>query len=136
MKKFMLFLSLIVCCAMAAVAQEADIVIKGKIDGIKKGRLYMLARSSEESTDTLGSCDFKKGKFELKAVADESAAAFCRSQTGKNAQVIFERSENGRLRGWSDNYIPFSVPEGMFETGRIVNFTAEERFIEKNAPAE
>jgi peroxiredoxin len=56
---------------MAAVAQEADIVIKGKIDGIKKGRLYMLARSSEESTDTLGSCDFKKGKFELKAVADE-----------------------------------------------------------------
>jgi peroxiredoxin len=31
----------------------------------------MLARSSEESTDTLGSCDFKKGKFELKAVADE-----------------------------------------------------------------
>ncbi len=71
MKKFMLFLSLIVCCAMAAVAQEADIVIKGKIDGIKKGRLYMLARSSEESTDTLGSCDFKKGKFELKAVADE-----------------------------------------------------------------
>ena len=71
MKKFMLFLSLIVCCAMAAVAQEAEIVIKGKIDGIKKGRLYMLARSSEESTDTLGSCDFKKGKFELKAVADE-----------------------------------------------------------------
>lgn len=71
MKKFMLFLSLIVCCAMAAVAQEADIVIKGKIDGIKKGRLYMLARSSEESTDTLGSCDFKKGKFELKSVADE-----------------------------------------------------------------
>ena len=71
MKKFMLFLSLIVCCAMAAVAHEADIVIKGKIDGIKKGRLYMLARSSEESTDTLGSCDFKKGKFELKAVADE-----------------------------------------------------------------
>ena len=71
MKKFMLFLSLIVCCAMAAVAQEADIVIKGKIDGIKKGRLYMLARFSEESTDTLGSCDFKKGKFELKAVADE-----------------------------------------------------------------
>ena len=73
---------------------------------------------------------------QLKAVADESAAAFFRSQTGKNAQVIFERSENGRLRGWSDNYIPFSVPDGMFETGRIVNFTAEEKFIEKNTPAE
>ena len=71
MKKFMLFLSLIVCCAMAAVAQEADIVIKGKIDGIKKGRLYMLARSSEESTDTLGSCDFKKGKFNLKVNLQE-----------------------------------------------------------------
>ncbi|MBO7329545.1 MAG: tRNA (N(6)-L-threonylcarbamoyladenosine(37)-C(2))-methylthiotransferase MtaB, partial [Lentisphaeria bacterium] len=73
---------------------------------------------------------------QLKAVADESAAAFFRSQTGKNAQVIFERSEKGRLRGWSDNYIPFSVPENMFETGRIVNFTAEEEFFEKNTPAE
>lgn len=71
MKKCIFFLLLIVCSAMAAVAQEADIVIKGKIEGIKKGRLYLLARSSEESTDTLGSCDFKKGKFELKAAADE-----------------------------------------------------------------
>ena len=73
---------------------------------------------------------------QLKAVADESAAAFQRSQIGQNAQVIFERSDKGRLRGWSDNYLPFAVPEGRFIPGKIVNFTASESDMEKNPPAE
>ena len=52
-----------------------ELAIKGKIEGIKKGRLYLLARVSEEKTDTLGSCDFKRGKFALEAIAEEPLVA-------------------------------------------------------------
>ena len=72
----------------------------------------------------------------LEALAAKSAASFARSQLGKEAQVIFERSENGLLRGWSDNYLGFAVPEGMFPAGKIVRFTAKEEYLEKDAPAE
>lgn len=71
MKKFTLLLLLLVFCVTHSVAQAGNIIIKGKIDGIKKGRLYLLTRSSEECIDTLGYCDFKNGKFELNAVAEE-----------------------------------------------------------------
>jgi len=72
----------------------------------------------------------------LEALAVESAASFARSQLGKEVQVIFERSEKGLLRGWSDNYLGFAVPEGMFPAGKIVRFTAKEEYLEKDAPAE
>lgn len=68
-------LALFMCCAMATVAQSGVITIKGKVEGIKKGRLHLLAQSSEEGADTLGSCDFKRGKFELKANAGEAVFA-------------------------------------------------------------
>ena len=71
MKKTALLALLAIYSAIVSVAYAGDIVVKGKIDGIKKGRLYMLARSSEENVDTLGFCDFKNGKFELKVVAEE-----------------------------------------------------------------
>ena len=81
--------------------------------------------------------DVVKERFrQLKEVAEQSAAAFRRSQIGKNAQVIFERSDKGLLRGWSDNYLSYAVPEGMFPPGKIVNFTALEEFLEKENPAE
>ncbi len=72
----------------------------------------------------------------LEALAAESAASFARSQLGKEVQVIFERSEKGLLRGWSDNYLGFAVPEGMFPAGKIVRFTAKEEYLEKDSPAE
>lgn len=68
MKKITLLALLILC---SVVAQAGDIRIKGKIEGIKKGRLYLVARTSETATDTLGFCDFKKGKFDLKATTAE-----------------------------------------------------------------
>ena len=81
--------------------------------------------------------DVVKERFrQLKEVAEQSAAAFRRSQIGKNAQVIFERSEKGLLRGWSDNYLSYAVPENLFPAGEIVNFTALEEFLEKENPAE
>lgn len=74
MKKTTL-LTLMLLCVLTSMAQAGDITIKGKIEGIKKGRLYLLARSGEEQTDTLGYCDFKRGKFTLTAVAEEPVVA-------------------------------------------------------------
>ena len=74
MKKTIL-LTLMLLCVLTSMAQAGDIAIKGKIEGIKKGRLYLLARSGEEQTDTLGYCDFKRGKFTLTAVAEEPVVA-------------------------------------------------------------
>ena len=75
MKRVILFALLVAYCVTAAIAQESNIIIKGEIEGIGKGRLHLLARTSEEKTDTLGSCDFKKGKFTLKATASEPTVA-------------------------------------------------------------
>ena len=74
MKKTTL-LTLMLLCVLTSMAQAGDIAIKGKIEGIKKGRLYLLARSGEEQTDTLGYSDFKRGKFTLTAVAEEPVVA-------------------------------------------------------------
>lgn len=75
MKKSILLVLLIVCSAMATTLQADDIIVKGQIEGIKKGRLFLIARTSEENVDTLGFCDFKRGKFALKATAAEPMVA-------------------------------------------------------------
>ena len=51
---------------------DATVAIKGTVQGIKQGRLHMLARVGEKQTDTLGYCDFKKGKFNLKVNLQET----------------------------------------------------------------
>lgn len=71
MRRLALLALLVVCSASFLVAQPGNVTIKGKIDGVRKGRLYLLARSSEENTDTLGFCDFRRGRFELEAAIDE-----------------------------------------------------------------
>lgn len=71
MKRNILLTLLLVFVTTVSFAQKGNIVVKGKIEGIKEGRLYMIARASEEKNDTLGYCDFRKGKFELKATANE-----------------------------------------------------------------
>lgn len=71
MKKSVLSMLLVLLCAVTSVAQTGKVTVKGKIDGIKSGTLYLLARSSEESLDTLGYCKIKKGKFKLKTNVEE-----------------------------------------------------------------
>ncbi|MBR5813765.1 MAG: DUF4369 domain-containing protein, partial [Bacteroidaceae bacterium] len=56
---------------MVSIAQSGKATVKGKIDGIKDGTLYLLARSCEEKVDTLVSCKIKKGKFKLKSTIGE-----------------------------------------------------------------
>ncbi len=92
MKKITLLALLVLCSAATSALQASDIIVKGKIDGIKKGRLYLLARASETATDTLGYCDFKRGKFELKAAVDEP----------KFAQLIVD--------GYSGGFTLFAEP--------------------------
>lgn len=66
----MLFL-FIIGNAFTSTLKADDIIVKGKVEGVKTGRLYMLARLSEENIDTIGFCDFKKGRFQMKVVANE-----------------------------------------------------------------
>ena len=110
MKKTILLALLIALGAASAVAQGGDIQVKGKIDGIKKGRLYLLARASETATDTLGFCDFKRGKFVLKATATEplmaqlvvegfSGGFAFFAEPGVSYEALLSEKENFYIRG-------------------------------------
>ncbi|MBQ7947846.1 MAG: AhpC/TSA family protein [Bacteroidaceae bacterium] len=66
-----LFFALLLLCSTLAMAQTEETIIKGKVKDIKKGRLHMLARTGEDRTDTICSCEVKKGKFVLKTTMAE-----------------------------------------------------------------
>jgi threonylcarbamoyladenosine tRNA methylthiotransferase MtaB len=61
----------------------------------------------------------------LRKVAEKSAKNFATSQIGKTLDVIFEQCRNGKLTGWSDNYLGIVVPEGSFQAGSIVKVKAD-----------
>ena len=65
----------------------------------------------------------------LRQAAEKSAHAFAESQIGKTLDVIFEQSLNGKLTGWSDNYLGRCVPEGTYPTGKIVKVKADKNNI-------
>lgn len=71
MRKSILFALFALCCTMV-YAQADEMIIKGKVKGIKNGCLYMLARSGEAKNDTLACSKVKKGRFEIKATLAES----------------------------------------------------------------
>ena len=62
-------------CSSAITLQAQEeiktITIKGKIEGITSGKLYLIAQVGEEKMDTLGSCNFRKSKFTLNAKVNE-----------------------------------------------------------------
>ena len=66
MKKIIFSVLLAICFMATSAAQGVGVTIKGKVDGIKNGTLFLLAQTSEQKSDTLGSCKIKKGKFEQK----------------------------------------------------------------------
>lgn len=61
---------------------------------------------------------------ELRNIAEKAAREFAESQVGATLPVIFERSENGVARGWSDNYLEVTVPADGIELGKITSVTA------------
>ena len=66
-----ILLCIVLTLSVQSYAKVDATTIKGTVQGIKQGRLYMLARTGEKQTDTLGYCDFKKGKFNLKVNLQE-----------------------------------------------------------------
>ena len=66
----LLFLS----CYTMLYAQK-NLTIKGKIEGIASGRLYLLTQTGENKTDTLDSATFKAPHFVLKAKINEPIVA-------------------------------------------------------------
>ena len=117
MKKNILLAFYMTLCSLCSVAQTGDVTVEGKVEGIKKGRLYMLARSSEENTDTLGFCDFRKGKFILKANVEEPVVAqlvvegfsggfMMFAEPGVTYNACLSEGENYYIRGgeFNDNY--------------------------------
>ena len=71
MKKIILSALLAICFVATSLAQGGAVTIKGKVNGIKSGTLYLLAQSSEEESDTVGCCKIKKGKFKMSATVAE-----------------------------------------------------------------
>ncbi len=64
-KKIYLFLASMVIFSGNLNAEK--IVVKGKIEGLKSGKLHLVARMSETRVDTLATVAFKSSKFTLKA---------------------------------------------------------------------
>ena len=61
---------------------------------------------------------------ELRRIARKAACDFAASQVGEKLPVIFERSENGVARGWSDNYLEVTSPADGMTLGKITFVTA------------
>lgn len=80
--------------ALNAQAQSA-LTISGKIEGIKSGRLVLVAQVGENKVDTLGSADFKSPKFVLKAkVAEPVMAQLLVKGYGGGFNLIAEPNAN------------------------------------------
>lgn len=60
----------------------------------------------------------------LRKIAARSASAFAESMLDKELEVIFEQSHNGKMTGWSGNYLGVAVPDGSFPSGKIVKVRA------------
>ncbi len=58
-----------------AQAQSKSVVIKGKIDGISSGRLYLLAQTGSNQIDTLGTALFEAPDFVLGGIVKEPIVA-------------------------------------------------------------
>lgn len=71
MKSIMALLFMSSAITLQAQNVPQGITIKGKLEGISSGRLYLTAQTGEEKVDTLGFCDFRKSKFTLKANINE-----------------------------------------------------------------
>lgn len=70
--------------AMTLHAQH-NLTVSGQIEGITSGRLYLLAQTGENKTDTLGTATFKAPRFELHATISEPIVA----------QIVAEKYEGG-----------------------------------------
>lgn len=57
--------------AKAATPSPDSLSISGRVEGVERGRLLLLARVAEHRSDTLATCPFEQGRFELRAACAE-----------------------------------------------------------------
>lgn len=102
---FCLTLALL-CLPKASFA--SDVIIKGKIEGLDKGRLVLLARTGEQQQDTLGTAPFANSKFELKAKVKEAQAAILQVEGYSGGFSVFVEPNavyNALLKDGEGSYI-------------------------------
>ncbi len=107
------------------------------IQRVQFARVHVFPFSPREGTkaaEMSGQVD-SRVKRERKQMAEECARgaglAFCRSMLGSRVPVLFEDQRNGRWRGYSDTYVPVSVPsaapvpKGIIPV-KIINVTGDD----------
>lgn len=75
MRTTLLTLALLVAGSVSVLKAQSNITIKGKIEGIPSGRLYLTAQVSETKVDTFGIADFRSSSFEMKTRIPEPLVA-------------------------------------------------------------
>lgn len=100
---------------------QSSITISGKIEGIKSGRLVLVAQVGESKVDTLGFADFKSPKFVLKAQVHEPVMArlvvkgygggfdFI-AEPGTNYEALLRDGDGAYIKGGrlQDEWVAFS----------------------------
>lgn len=73
--KRLISIMLAACFAIVMHAQTHNVTIKGTIEGLPSGRLYVIAQVAENKVDTFGQADFFAPEFTLYAAIQEPLAA-------------------------------------------------------------
>lgn len=68
-------MALLLAGSAIALNAQNNLTVKGKIDGITSGRLYLLAQTGESKMDTLGTALFKAPNFVLEGKVNEPIVA-------------------------------------------------------------
>ncbi len=101
-------LALLFISSTQAVAE--GLVIKGKVEGIKSGKIHLVVHTSETKVDTLATAPFKSSKFTLKAdvaepivaqlVIDQYAGGFTFiAEPGAKYEALLKNGEGAYIKG-------------------------------------
>ncbi len=104
------FCTLFTFAFFAFQAEAEEIEMKGRLEGLKTGRLHMVVQTTETRTDTLVTVDFKKSKFTLKAditepmvaqlVVDGYSGGFTFiAQPGATYEALLKNEEGAYIKG-------------------------------------
>lgn len=56
----------------------------------------------------------------LRRLGDEKRNAFYQSMVGQRVEVLIEAIADGVAKGWSDNYLPVTIPDARVEENRLI----------------
>lgn len=87
-----------------------EIIIKGKLDGVKEGILHLVVQKSEEKMDTVVSALFKRSRFELAWELNEPVVAYIQldgyqggftllAEPGTKYETLLSNNSNSYIKG-------------------------------------